>query len=119
MNIELLRRIQKHILEEPLRLNMHDWAVNGSALQFGYHGLRAPPCGIVCCIGGWARELSGGLTPETALELTTDEAIKLFYLRHWPKDLLSLLHQTSVQTAEYAVITARRIDRFIRTNGRE
>lgn len=63
MNVELLRKVKKHILEEPLRFNMGDWACYFSDGDF-YEDLDdddyaesprgLPPCKTVACIAGWA-----------------------------------------------------------------
>jgi hypothetical protein len=56
MNVKLLRRIQKHILAEPKRLDMGNFIVRKSD---GLGSLvRFPKCGTVGCIAGWAVTLS-------------------------------------------------------------
>lgn len=64
---KLLRKVQKHILEEPNRLLMDTYIrtglVPGSVRRFDYDcwdGKRhtAPSCGTTACIAGWAILLS-------------------------------------------------------------
>jgi hypothetical protein len=56
MNVKLLRKIQKHILEEPRRLDM-DVVLVKDIDPASWRD--APPCGTVGCIAGWACALSG------------------------------------------------------------
>ncbi len=49
LNVELLRRVQTAILEEPRKLNMNVWMEKVP----GRHP-NPPPCGTVGCIAGWA-----------------------------------------------------------------
>lgn len=54
LNVRLLRRIQKHILAEPLRIDM------GEFVKTKYFDeVEQPPCGTTACIAGWALILSG------------------------------------------------------------
>ena len=48
LNVRLLRRIQRHILAEPGRLDMSSWAQDVSSRA------SAPSCGTTACIAGWA-----------------------------------------------------------------
>lgn len=99
MNVRLLRRIQKAILEEPKRVAMNVWAVGGDAIQFGEYKSEfgsgvdlckrsdVPACGTIGCICGWGFALttklrgnaladmmdklwrSGGVTPAGSAKL--------------------------------------------------
>lgn len=70
LNVRLLRKIQKHILEEPRRLKMDNAVVlkKGSERSF-MSDFRTtqqlfPACGTAACIAGWAVILSGRMTAE-------------------------------------------------------
>ena len=56
MNTRLLRKVQKHILEEPRRLNM-DIILDD---RVSARDPKNPPCGTVGCIAGWAIVLAHG-----------------------------------------------------------
>ena len=98
MNVELLRKVQKHILEEPKRFDMSTFAewVMGSKY--------APTCGTTACIAGWAVFLGKNVTlsAETVRMTWTNalgfedaarellginrlQAEKLFYSFEWPQ----------------------------------
>jgi hypothetical protein len=139
MNVELLQRVKQHILEEPRRLDMDDWA----------HTSNEAPCGTQACIAGWACVLTGKATLNPrgyytfgdplsdsyvspsrvggqALGLTPDEADRLFYAYGaeeeedygWPNEY-RLRYERATDAKEKAIATADRIDRFIATNGAE
>lgn len=109
MNIQLLRKIQKHISEEPRRYTFH-WRIPSSI----------SPCGTQACIAGWAMVLSGKRTPESVLKfdwnswdaaevlgLSEDEKNRLFI--HWPDKFSANLHDPAT--------AVKRIDFFIETDG--
>ena len=131
MNVELLRRIQKEILEEPLRINMDKWAYCPDETE------DPPPCGTVACIAGWAialsRDLRGedlvnylyldvpacGIQPFGAaigvLSLGFVEAGHLFFVGEWPKKFIDALTERLPGTPGYARVVSDRIDFFIDT----
>lgn len=137
MNTKLLRKVQKHILAEPRRLDMNVLGYTLDVIE-----KTDPPCGTVGCIAGWAAllqnekwfELSNaekeGLMDwtegETALKLTTEEAHRLFIepkyaeteIHAWPLKFATryLKAKTPRQRAK---VTSDRIDHFIKTKGRE
>ena len=53
MNVRLLRKVQKHILEEPKRYDQDIVAKASSEA----------PCGTACCIAGWAEVLGNSKSP--------------------------------------------------------
>lgn len=64
MNVELLKKVKAHILEEPMRVYMGDWYIrlseyDGEMFEVDDDILMPPACGTVACICGWAAELSG------------------------------------------------------------
>lgn len=129
INITLLRKVKKHILEEPRRLDMNV-VLNGDQ-----SGPDAPPCGTIGCIGGWTNFLSG--KPEDSLSdaairlgLDSDEQGRLFEepaytvsqpteeRAGWPEKFMRrYLKAKTPQTR--AKVTAERIDHFIKTKGAE
>jgi hypothetical protein len=126
MNVKLLRKVAKHILAEPKRLDMTDWGYLDSTSRL------APACGTVCCIAGWAAVLHN---PDRAkmefenliwqadepgtngLQLTPEESDRLFHIQGWPSDFRAAYwNQPRGSRAE---ITVARIEHFIKTKGRE
>ena len=99
LNVKLLEKIKKHILEEPLRLNMEVFQVSrddaergewcGSCFDPGRE-LQYPGCGMAACVAGWAcllyshRPYVGvwGLEAKDILGLNAAEANHLFYRWH-------------------------------------
>jgi hypothetical protein len=144
MNVKLLRKVAKHILEEPKRLDMN-------TLGERKEGPGAPPCGTATCISGWSCVLgqpkakvgfnsSGDLTingldnlwgmGRRLLRLTDTEAVTLFRepclaitqydgtRTGWPEKFSK--GYTSARSAKQrARITVARIEHFIKTKGRE
>ena len=53
INVPLLRKIKRHIQEEPRRLKMRFWGRKVDPL-----GRGKPPCGTQACLAGWAVLLS-------------------------------------------------------------
>jgi hypothetical protein len=122
MNVELLRRVQAHIREEPRRLNMETW-LDKFESQAEYDeeltNSGLPPCGTVGCIAGWAVSLSelpghhGNFGTEAAELIGDDEAHNLFFEVYWPSDLKERLAEGDVGSMEYAEVVCAAIDRFI------
>lgn len=145
--INLLRRIEDQILEEPKRLDMDDW---GNAFEKTGNGV--PACKTQGCIAGWAillkdrkfwkdlvdiAEESGiagiaynlGQSPadkgRELLDLTHDESEKLFYINEmddeglgWPVKF-SKQYRSAKTAAGRARATVNRIEHFIKTDGAE
>lgn len=67
LNIELFKKIKKHIKARPARLRMDNWLRTGDA-KSEYHNsmpgygepdrFKLPECGTVGCIAGWAYVLA-------------------------------------------------------------
>lgn len=143
MNVELLRKVKEHILDEPQRLDMS---------MFGQRteGEMAPPCGTTACIAGWAVILSDPKlftvdieefddvlsdaykTGRELLRITPGQARRLFFVGGWPltfKEKMRYLDMSDYDgtygTAGLAVLKARaavaaeRIDYFIATDGND
>ena len=96
MNVKLLRKVAKYIMEEPRRLNMGNWLRSAKEVCY-LSKSRRPPCGTVACIAGTACIVAGiaKLVPEgkkqvyrlppdgplaaqKVLGLTQEEACRLF-----------------------------------------
>lgn len=144
MNIKLLREVQEKIREEG-RVYMETWFVDGKAYD-------DTPCGTIGCIAGWAAicqfgedaarrdllkagynklgcrltdsiEQQGG---EALLDLTPEEANRLFYLPNWPKefqDRYAAARDPASRAVDVNCAKARvvydRIEHFIATGGAE
>lgn len=135
--MELLEKVKKHILEEPLRLYMADFKVKRSALdwdlqdQSGKHRPFAP-CGTAACIAGWGwilRPKNLFLHPvlffkdeakmfddyANLFDVTTNQATRLFNPSRWPaKFRIGTFDNGSLETA---IVACQRIDFFIKTKG--
>src|ERR1700734_860798 len=101
MNVRRLRRVQKFLLEEPLRFTMRDGLkvidlrILGKSEWKKKLGIFSiPSCGTACCIGGAAFILKNGfpkyseswfshVLPESKdfLGLTEPQTNRLFYIK--------------------------------------
>lgn len=125
MNVELLKKVQSTILEEPKRLNMDRWwDTQESTVQLLCGGKEhMPPCGTIGCIAGWATHLAGkdsdwpNLQAMDVLGLEYFQGEALFYPGNWPFDLQNELQQLKPGTLPYAQVVAKAIDRFIEAGG--
>lgn len=63
MNVELLRKIQAHILANPKELNMNLVAQNIRGTKVAKKFKPGAPCGTACCIDGFAQMFSGRIKP--------------------------------------------------------
>lgn len=132
MNVGLLRKIQKHIIQEPRRLDM-----NVIRHFVDPKGKENPPCGTVGCIAGWANVLSGnyekfdyyiGLSEAAStLGLDLGQRERLFTepilyndrdIDGWPEKYA--VRYLKAKTAnERARATSDRIEHFIKTKGKQ
>lgn len=119
LNVKLLEKIREHILEEPKRLSMSCWLVQGEDLN--------PACKTVGCIAGWAVALSvpakqrtfeKGLPASSVdIERTAKELLRLpkyhvdelFLPLHWPERFIHRLNKFNPGTQKYANVVADRI----------
>lgn len=132
INTELLERVKQHILEEPKRFDMHSFVTRVST--HAPEEIR-PACGTTACIAGWAilldRADRGEAVPRRIssafyysveframelLSLTEKQRRSLFYVSSWPQEFRRTFNLART-LSERAEIAARRIDRFIATNG--
>lgn len=133
--VKILRRVKAHILAEPRRLEMNDYASKTDAA----------PCGTAGCIAGWTCLLESNMetvkawnarAPEDAwvptpdwheeasrlLGLTEEKADKLFMpweLEYeedasWPKEFQRRYDKCKTKVGK-AKVTAERIEHFIKT----
>lgn len=126
INVRLLRKVKRHILEEPRRLLMYTWASNSNDA----------PCGTAGCIAGWSAILSGRPADEVKavqdhaasivfrgeaaqlLRISDAQAARLFYAGNWPNPF-RMDYVYNFDRIKRAQITADRIEHFIATEGRE
>lgn len=127
LNVKLLRKIQKHILQEPKRYDQNVWFERKNP----QHDPSFAPCGTMACIGGWAQSLSSkrGLVEPSfdkarrLLGLECDQAARLLdsvsqsYCA-WPAKF-SKAYLKAKTRAGKARVAVRRIDHFIATKGAE
>lgn len=123
LNVELLKKVQQHITEEPKRYDQFA-VVRESSLA---------PCGTVACIAGWANVLSGSdpkseeaqdldkaavrLGVETCYELFPEGFgcfHFLFDLEGWPSQFVREHEQAKTFKAR-AKAACKRIDYLIKT----
>ena len=138
LNVRLLRRIQRHILEEPRRFQMdaeiiqaktqHQW-LNCITFFSRDASKTMPPCGTAACIAGWANILSdiqlrGREGRNSAADLLGIEAGNswchhpLFFARNWPEPYATRYKNAKTPKLR-AKIAAARIEHLIKTKGAE
>lgn len=130
LNVKLLRKIQRHITEEPRRFFMADFVALSSDAKKWSRGTSSsdlspvpPPCGTAHCIAGWINEFIGRSAADTdaaclAIGLVPDPAdalgySPLFYLPKWPKMLRSRYEKAKTPKAR-AKIACDRINYLIK-----
>lgn len=135
LNTELLLKVKQHILAEPARLRMDLWLKRGlpgtemHTMNPGYDepdAFKLPSCGIVGCIAGWTAVLyapedanpeSYYVRAENAEELlginSDIEPFNLFYVDHWPSELMNAYYYYGNTQDQRAQIVGRVIDRYI------
>jgi hypothetical protein len=118
INVELLRRVKKHILAEPKRMWMNKWLIqNRDTLED--LDLKIPDCGTVGCISGWGAFLVEGPGAATYMRmdlfgLNDDQAYRLFVPGGWPPEFRTRLNKLKPQGRAYAQTVADYIDYFIK-----
>jgi hypothetical protein len=149
MNIDRLNAVKARILAEPEQFDMGDFVstkydergepcgtaccIGGhAAVEAGYITLRSTPrpglpsvmydmtpAGVLAASGlHYASGANGFGAYAEALDLLPSEANRLFFVENWPKSLRASFEQAT-STAARATIAGRRIDHFMRTEGRE
>ena len=138
MNTKLLRRVAKHISEEPRRLNMDITLNTIDTYRAERYVKEMPPCGTVGCIAGWTCVLSESVPKyfdevipiaSSKLGLTHEQADALFaepkfnsgdvdYARVWPRRFAKRYLKAKTPKGR-ASATVARIEHFIKTKGAE
>lgn len=133
LNIRLLRKIQKHILEEPRRFFMTGIVHTGapgktfsevSRMLFDDLPLRVPPCGTTACIHGWTALFHDKTVKQTGhlsfqwsakkIGLPPRKTESLFVAESWPKPFADQYTQARIPMRR-AKIAAARIEHLIKT----
>lgn len=128
MNIELLEKIKKQILEEPRQFIMTSFFVKNHPLDRE----KIPNCGTAACIAGWALAISSNknpkqcydsITPPIALSTPSQAQTlldipngNLFYVDGWPFEFQKEWYFIC-NKQERAKVAVRVIDDYIKTNG--
>lgn len=132
LNVRLLRRVQRYIMEEPRRFNMNWWAeLHDKGTVERYPNL--PPCGTVCCLAGTAVLLAGctvvehgEMRPYKRLGDWSEAAPKLlglpdyfpiyslFVAASWPEPF-DARYRKATTAHQRARIACQRIDHLIAT----
>lgn len=128
LNVKLLRKIKRHILAVPNRFQMEWWKTTdkpGTSVRLDGLDRRVPKCGTVCCLAGWAVELSGqdasivdDVSGTAAALIGTPEANDLFTVNYWRCAVtnghdLSHAFWTAKTVRKKVSIVAQLIDQFI------
>jgi hypothetical protein len=104
-----LERVIDYIIQEPLRLDMRHWVLDGD-------------CGTVGCIAGLivALTVSTQVHPAdifgTAIKILgigRYQAQDLFYVYYWPRPFREEMVGLDAGSSEYALVTANRLRHFI------
>lgn len=125
LNVKLLRKIQKHILEEPRRFFMAWFTALGKpgtkfASKWSDLAATVPPCGTAHCIAGWANhftdheDASDVVHAAKVLRLSESGVYwwNLFEAGDWPEPFR--WHYENAKTPKArAKIAAARIDHLI------
>lgn len=128
LNVRLLRRIQRHILQKPQRFFMEGivgHGTPGTKIASDNETMQViPECGTVACIAGWANLLTGATGEDEANIYRARRALGtpepeyvwgpdlLFDLVAWPKSFLEQ-YKAAKRPARRAKIAAARIEHLI------
>jgi hypothetical protein len=142
MNVRLLRKVAKHIAEEPRRLDMDVL----TDIRDPKEDDRNPPCGTVGCIAGWSCLLTGmprkkswsptrywehgqkllGLTKEEGKRLFNTPSDAVFEHERYGEDItmywplrFAKRYENAKTPRGRASATVARIEHFIKTKGKE
>lgn len=126
MNIELLKKVRAHILEEPKRLFMPGFLAR-KVSDDDEGAERYPACGTIGCYAGWIYELSGehgdegvklSMKAADLAGLDHVSANRLFfeYVTGWSEEDNRKLWSGD-GTPETAALAAKRLDLFIESGG--
>jgi hypothetical protein len=113
MNVELLRKVQAAIRNDPQLFDMGKY-------------FKKEKCGTVCCIAGHALVVSGSdhrseynaaRKAANVLDINFEAALTLFHVTDWPDKLKWHYHAAQTQD-ERVEIACKAIDLFIENGGR-
>lgn len=131
MNVRLLRRVKRAILDEPGQFVMDAFFTTDTTSEYTSDLPRKtiPNCETAACIGGWALAISGKQTPQACsndgdtmdysseaarvLDLDYGQGARLFYVERWPQVFQDQWIRTETLKGR-ARMAARRIEHFIR-----
>lgn len=140
--IRILRKVQEHILQEPKRYDQNDVLTHftdsdlEARKEWGQDNKNIPKCGSIGCIGGWVNVLTKQPVKHwdsldvaaVTLGLDYEQRGRLFAsvdpepdegeTDGWPLDLQRAYCKAKTQVGR-ARVGARRIERFIQTDGAE
>lgn len=128
LNVKLLRKIQKHITEEPRRFFMSGIAIHAknkkdwdqARFWRGDLANTMPACKTAACIAGWALELTDNRHEDLpyAARLLGIDPLKmdnLFLSYCWPKPFRSAFEKSRSSPKTRAKAACDRIDHLIKT----
>jgi len=143
INVKLLRKIAKHISEEPKRLAMSDWVqklgqkdwlgletseVFDSNYALACQTHEFAKCGTAACIGGWALLFHGKRATDRAdstqrragklIGIDKDQSERLFFVESWPDKFCGRYKNAKTPRGKASAAVAR-IEHFIKTKGAE
>lgn len=137
--VRLLRKIQKFLIAEPRRFDMHEGIARA---EDSPTLLETPPCGTACCIAGAGYAIERGIKlnhsqvyfnhitymfadPGGKFKLDSQACDRLFYIKQqigygqgWPI-IYSNAYKEAKTPLERACVGVARIEHFIATDGQE
>jgi len=127
INVALLRKIQKKILDEPGQFQMRTWY----STTDDFHNQVKVNCGTAACIGGWAVTIAKKVKPseywktgwdtlaeaKKLLRITMPMTERLFLEANWPDKFRHAYYDAKTNQGQAQAASAR-IDHFIKTKGR-
>lgn len=133
INVKLLRRVQKAIVEHAAHFDMSEWGVGASKADIMHDEPPESECGTTACIAGFAVILRDGKArPSEAVALRAAKLLsldydswdfgcngtRLFHVQHWPSKFYHR-YSKAKRNLTRARIAAERIEHFIKTKGAE
>lgn len=116
--VRILKKVRKAILEEPEAYDQGDLG----PMRNGVH----PTCGSPACIIGWAiffrfkeKENAPDGYPDDQLYMTPQQVDRLFHKLDWPLKFREEFNAVRHDQVKEAKVAAKRIQHFIKTDGRE
>lgn len=125
----LLRKVAKHILEEPARYEQNVWlrlGVPGKVTNLEHIDnapTEFPACGTIACLGGWVNQLTSVRSRDDdtfrracgQIGVDSEMGANLFgYNTGWPEPYMTAYENATTLRGK-AKVAARRIEHFIKT----